>query len=321
MRLLQRLFNKPDHKIKTDGKRSMHRILAPSVISIFICVVCLCGSSWAWFTATSSANVAAVQSSTYNLSYKAGDANDVEIAVTGTTYEVTSNPCIIVLKAQGTSGATGCCTVQIDNTTYYTEQISTDGTYTFTIKTGIGKTITFKANWGNSISKDGLQLLANGGELTLDGLEEPVSNGENSLSDSNKKSETNAASDNSNKKSGTNDISSDSNKNDAENDANNSNNKNDAEDDLDSINDKKDISSDLNNKSTTEDISSTSNNKNNTEDASNESNKSNNAGTSGAEGLSTAASQQEGSSNKAQGEATEPETITAGTTQNEAAEK
>ena len=311
MRLLQRLFNKPDHKIKTDGKRSMHRILAPSIISIFICVVCLCGSSWAWFTATSSANVAAVQSSTYNLSYKAGDANDVEIAVTGTTYEVTSNPCIIVLKAQGTSGATGCCTVQIDNTTYYTEQISADGTYTFTIKTGIGKTITFKANWGNSISKDGLQLLANGGELTLDGLEEPVSNGENSLSDSNKKSETNAASDNSNKKSGTNDISSDSNKNDAEKSSNDSDGKSEAENN----------SGVSENGNIKEGDSSDSNNKNNTEDTSNESNKSNNAGTSGAEGLSTAASQSEGSSNKAQGEATEPETITAGTTQNEASEK
>ncbi len=54
MRLFQRLFYQPTHKEKVTNDRSIYRILAPSVLGIFICAICLCGASWAWFTASTS---------------------------------------------------------------------------------------------------------------------------------------------------------------------------------------------------------------------------------------------------------------------------
>ena len=91
MRLSRRLFYKSKHSEKTTSDCSIYRILAPSVIGIFICAICLCGASWAWFTASTSTGTTAIQSSSYKLLYQVGeDAAATELAETDNTYTLTS---------------------------------------------------------------------------------------------------------------------------------------------------------------------------------------------------------------------------------------
>ena len=167
MRLSRRLFYKPKHSEKTTSDCSIYRILAPSVIGIFICAICLCGASWAWFTASTSTGTAQIQSSSYKLSYQIGeDATATELAEAGTAYTLTSDTTVITLKANGTAGATGYCSIKIGDETYYTEQIFVDGTFTFTVNAAAGTEITLTPKWG-TYSHDA--TLHNGDVITAAG--------------------------------------------------------------------------------------------------------------------------------------------------------
>ena len=161
---LQRLPHKPKHSENAINERSTYRVFTSSVIAVFVCVICLCGTSWAWFTANASTEVTAIKTSTYKLVYQVDSSTEVtEIASTGATYTLTADTCAITLKASGTSGATGYCSVQVEGQTYYTEQISADSTFTFTVNAALGTAITFIPNWG---TYSGTATIENGGTIT-----------------------------------------------------------------------------------------------------------------------------------------------------------
>ena len=61
---------------KTSGGKRMQKekhsdglvhILAPSVLGACICAVCLCGMSWAWFTASTAASATPIRSATFKI--------------------------------------------------------------------------------------------------------------------------------------------------------------------------------------------------------------------------------------------------------------
>ena len=75
---------------------------------------------------------------------------------------------MITLKANGTAGATGYCSIKIGDETYYTEQISVNGTseFTFTVNAAADTTITLTPKWG-TYSHDA--TLHNGDVITATG--------------------------------------------------------------------------------------------------------------------------------------------------------
>ena len=132
MRLLRRLF-KPK-QTEAAGDRSLCRLLAMSVICIFVCTVCLCGASWAWFTAGISSGTFTIQLPTYTVSYTVDSADPTVIAAESVTYSMTGDSQKITLTASGTEGATGYCVVTIGDKSYYTGQIAVNGSFSFTVK-------------------------------------------------------------------------------------------------------------------------------------------------------------------------------------------
>ena len=142
-------FHRPKHaKIEARSDGIFH-ILAPSLIGICLCAVFLCGASWAWFTAGTTAVTTEIQSSSYKLLYQVNEDTDTtELAEAGTAYTLTANVCVIKLKATGTAGATGYCRVKVGNETYYTEQIFVDDTFTFTVNASAGTKIILTPKWG-----------------------------------------------------------------------------------------------------------------------------------------------------------------------------
>ena len=135
MRVYPVFFHRAKHATKEKRSDGLMHILAPSMLAICICAICLCGASWAWFTASTSTGTAQIQSSSYKLSYQIG-SDTAELAETGTAYTLTSDTTVITLKATGTAGATGYCSIKIGDETYYTKQISVNDTsgFTFTWK-------------------------------------------------------------------------------------------------------------------------------------------------------------------------------------------
>ena len=163
------LFHRPNHAKKENRSDGIFHILAPSLIGICLCAVFLCGASWAWFTAGTTTGTTEIQSSYYKLLYQVNEDTDTtELAEAGTSYTLTANGCVIKLKATGTAGATGYCSIKIGDETYYTKQISVNDTsgFTFTVNAAADTTITLTPKWG-TYSHDA--TLHNGDVITATG--------------------------------------------------------------------------------------------------------------------------------------------------------
>lgn len=149
MKVYPVFFHRAKHAAKEKRSDGLMHILAPSMLAICICAICLCGVSWAWFTASTSTGTTQIQSSSYKLSYQIG-SDTAELAETGTAYTLTSDTTVITLKATGTAGATGYCSIKIGDETYCTEQIFVNDTseFTFTVSAAADTTITLTPKWG-----------------------------------------------------------------------------------------------------------------------------------------------------------------------------
>lgn len=168
MKVYPVFFHRAKHAEKQKRSDGLMHILAPSMLAICICAICLCGASWAWFTASTSTGTTQIQSSSYKLFYQIG-SDTTELAEADNTYTLTSDTTVITLKATGTAGATGYCSIQDGSETYYTEQIFANGTFTFTVNAAAGTTITLTPKWG-TYSHDA--TLYNGDEITATGSQQ-----------------------------------------------------------------------------------------------------------------------------------------------------
>lgn len=135
---------------KGRASEDIWHLLAPSLLGIVLCVVCLCGTSWAWFTVSRSSSVTPIQTAVYTVQLTVDDEDVpqtldgesiMKIGMTkGQTYRVS-------LKANGTA-STGYCKVTFEDQTYYTDQISADDTLAFTVNASKDSTMKIESQWG-----------------------------------------------------------------------------------------------------------------------------------------------------------------------------
>ena len=164
-------FHQPKRAEKETRIDGVFHILAPSLAAFCLCAVCLCGASWAWFTASTSTGTAQIQSSSYKLSYQIG-SDTAELAETGTAYTLPAGKTVITLKAIGTAGATGYCSIKIGDETYYTEQIFVDGTFTFTVNAAADTQIILTPKWGSCAVRDNANLIRKDCEIPATGSQQ-----------------------------------------------------------------------------------------------------------------------------------------------------
>ena len=151
MKVYPVFFHRAKHAAKEKRSDGLMHILAPSMLAICICAICLCGVSWAWFTASTSTGTTQIQSSSYKLSYQVNeDTAATELTEADNTYTLTADTAVITLKATGTAGATGYCSIKIGDEIYCTEQIFVNDTseFTFTVSAAADTTITLTPKWG-----------------------------------------------------------------------------------------------------------------------------------------------------------------------------
>lgn len=177
------MFYKPKHNKKENRSDGILHILAQSVICIAVCAVCLCGTSWAWFSASASIETIFIQSPSYVL-YKI-DSNNAETELTdaGNTYTLTSDAFVITLKAIGTTGATGYCSVMIGDKTYYTDQIivSEEKIFTFSIEAPAGTEIMLIPKWGICAERDDANTIPNNGIIFVSDIRKTAASIETSV--------------------------------------------------------------------------------------------------------------------------------------------
>lgn len=153
MRLFTRAGYRPkriETKKQNDG---LLHLLTISTVGLCACLICLCGVSWAWFTATTSTGTAVIQSSSYKLAYQVNGAAATDFTEKAEITVPEGGQCSITLSATGTAGAAGYCSVQVgDETSYYTKPILVGddaSAFTFTVNAAEGTKIYLTPKWGS----------------------------------------------------------------------------------------------------------------------------------------------------------------------------
>lgn len=152
----------PLDRPKTTGKEhssmkkelgdGLFRLLAPSVAGLLACVVCLCATSWAWFSASVTAAATTIRTASYTVSVTVRQGETpVEVAEEAGVYSVkflTDGEYTVTLAPTPESTATtGYCLVKYNETLYYTGQLTT-GSLSFTVTAAAETTLTITPTWG-----------------------------------------------------------------------------------------------------------------------------------------------------------------------------
>lgn len=161
------------------------RLLAPSVIGACICAVCLCGASWAWFTAATEASTTTIRSATFqisnvNVTANASETNDAQattvqaVKAEGGKFKVSlpdgSYKLQIIPAADNTSTKGFCCITIFENdesagTAYYTSNISEDG-FSVNIQADKNIRVVIEPIWGDVAAYNtSVTPLADGGNI------------------------------------------------------------------------------------------------------------------------------------------------------------
>ena len=143
MRLIHGQYEPPKHKKVTE--QDMTRSIVASVIGIVVCLICLIGTTWAWYTDTVTSQVITIQAANYDVDVEV-KGGDTTVPPSNGTYTLDpSRTYTVTLKAKGT-GKTGFCKVTVDDTEKHTAPIAKNGTLSFTVKNC--DSISFQAIWG-----------------------------------------------------------------------------------------------------------------------------------------------------------------------------
>lgn len=138
---LKRIFYIPKHEKPSD--ENILRLLMPSVVGIALCMVCLAGSTWAWFSASIQTVAQTIEAANYNIAVTV-NGKPVSSPVTleaGQKYTVT-------LTAIGNAPSGGYCEVESGAVFLYTETILPNELLAFTLIPDSNAAYTFTAVWG-----------------------------------------------------------------------------------------------------------------------------------------------------------------------------
>lgn len=143
MRLYNRIYHRAD-KVKKERKDSLVPLLLPSILGIFICTVCVCGMTWAWYTASVETPTQKMTAACYEVTVESVMNGDSKIDPTDNVYYSLEAGIsyAVTLKASGTvKECGGYCLIQNENG---------EKTYTQTFKPGESITVQFTpASEGN----------------------------------------------------------------------------------------------------------------------------------------------------------------------------
>ena len=152
-------FHQPKRAEKETRIDGVFHILAPSLAAFCLCAVCLCGASWAWFTASSGIGAAKVQAATYTVEIvcepeTGGVWQDGEYQISLHGPKI-YNLRITAAETAGTA-TKGYCDVKIGDITYQTTQIPKGSILEFSVKVQANKDakLSITPHWGTGPDTD-----------------------------------------------------------------------------------------------------------------------------------------------------------------------
>ncbi len=146
-------FNKDNNAKNEERKDSIVPLLMPSILSICICLVCVCGMTWAWYTASVQTSAQKMTAAYYEVTVESVMDESTEVELKDGGYKLESSKTYtITLKAEGTAEKCGgyCLIENQDGTVkYYTQTFKPQNTITINLTPTENGRYTFTGVWGS----------------------------------------------------------------------------------------------------------------------------------------------------------------------------
>lgn len=154
MRLYRRIYRNGDHAKKEKRKDSLVPLLLPSIFGIFICMVCICSMTWAWYTASVQVPTQKLTAAYYEVTVESViDSNSSKISPVNGNYELQQNTTYTVrLKASGSvKECGGYCLIQntANKTKIYTQTFKPGESITVQFEPTVSGEYTLTGVWGS----------------------------------------------------------------------------------------------------------------------------------------------------------------------------
>ena len=135
----------PKHSKSTD--ENIMWLLLPSFVGIILCMVCLAGSTWAWFSASVQTSPQTITAGNYDIKV---DISPDPAPAEGGVYSLEPyQSYTVTLTASGTAPSGGYCKIEGGVAPLYTTQLKPGNALTFTLSPETTADYTFTAVWGN----------------------------------------------------------------------------------------------------------------------------------------------------------------------------
>ena len=164
-RLFSSLFYVPKYEKVSDV--SFSRIIVSSVLGILLCIFCLAGLTWAWFSGSSSSAANSITAAEFKVKVK---INGSEITSADGKYTLNQTVNTVTVTADG-SATTGYCKVNFGGDIYHTIQIfkvpaeDKPDSVTFTVNSVVGAELEIIPQWGTYAKPDSETLIDANSEI------------------------------------------------------------------------------------------------------------------------------------------------------------
>lgn len=166
MKKTDRNKKSPPRRSKAERLRSdtLRAMLLPPILCAALCLVCLCGLSWAWFTVSISAGTSSVSGAQYNVTAQVAQG-ETPVSMENGGFALSANTeYTVTLTAEGTA-STGYGIVRFSDRELTTEQIAPGAAFSFKLIPESDTTLTAVAHWGVNSAEAPLQNGTKIGEL------------------------------------------------------------------------------------------------------------------------------------------------------------
>ena len=166
MELKQRwksLFWVPRHA--KPAEENIWRLFMPSLVGILVCMVCLAGMTWAWFSAGVRTKPQMISTATFDVNAViAKDSGETVSPSLDGVYLLEAGTYQVTLTAVGNVINGGYCMLRTEGKTYYTDHLQVEGQIRFSLTVQEKGSYSFIALWG---TYSGKAEIHNGVELVL----------------------------------------------------------------------------------------------------------------------------------------------------------
>ena len=153
MRVYRRIFHKGDAGQKKERKDSLVPLLLPSILGVCFCMICVCGMTWAWYSASVQTPAQKITAACYevNVISVKNAADGEEILPDGSGYRLDQDVTYtVILEADGTAKERGgYCLIETGDTKLYTQTFKPGDRIQIKLTPEIGGVYTFTGVWGS----------------------------------------------------------------------------------------------------------------------------------------------------------------------------